>query len=87
MPQEVLRQSTPENPLDKDDVLHFNVKDTVNIKFCSIDKETYDFWETFQKELFNAGNPLAASNSKIKSNINNGLGVWGGYAVVEHQTK
>ena len=74
-----------ENPLDKEDVLHFNVKDTVKIKFCSIDKETYDFWETFQKELFNVGNPLAASNSQIKSNINNGLGVWGGYAVVEHQ--
>ena len=74
-----------ENPLDNEDILYFNVKDTVFIKFCSIDKKTYDFWETFKKEQFNAGNPLAASNSKIKSNITNGLGVWGGYAVAYYQ--
>lgn len=61
---------------------YFSLGDTVNIKFCSIDKAHYEFWNSFQDEILNTGNPFASSLSVIKSNIRgNGLGIWGGYGV------
>lgn len=61
---------------------YFSLGDTVNIKFCSIDKAHYEFWNSFQDEILNTGNPFASSLSVIKSNIRgDGLGVWGGYGV------
>ncbi len=61
---------------------YFNIGDTVNIKFCTIDKAHYEFWSSFQDEILNTGNPFASSLSVIKSNIEgNGLGIWGGYGV------
>ncbi len=54
--------------------------DTVTIKFCTIDKAHYDFWNTFQDEALNASNPFAASLKDVTSNIEgDGLGIWGGY--------
>ena len=59
---------------------YFQIGDTVNIKFCTMDKEHYDFWSSFQDEIFNSSNPFASSLSVIKSNIQgDGLGIWGGY--------
>ncbi len=61
---------------------YFSLGDTVNIKFCSIDQAHYEFWNSFQDEILNTGNPFASSLSVIKSNIRgDGLGVWGGYGV------
>jgi len=59
--------------------------DTVLIKFCTIDKAHYEFWNSYQDEVMNAGNPFASSVSVIKSNIQgNGLGIWGGYGVSQY---
>ncbi|UCH14493.1 MAG: DUF4249 domain-containing protein [Bacteroidales bacterium] len=58
----------------------FTLGDTISVKFCSIDREHYEFWNTYQNEILLSANPFSASNAMIKSNINNGLGVWGGYA-------
>lgn len=55
----------------------FRLGDTVQVKFCTIDKAHYDFWSTFEIALRNGGpfaNPLL-----ISSNIEGGLGIWGGY--------
>jgi hypothetical protein len=61
---------------------YFTLGDTVGIKFCTIDKAHYEFWNTFQDEILNTGNPFASSLSVIKSNIQgDGLGIWGGYGV------
>jgi hypothetical protein len=61
---------------------YFSLGDTVGIKFCTIDKAHYEFWNTFQDEVLNTGNPFASSMSVIKSNIQgDGLGIWGGYGV------
>ena len=58
----------------------FSLGDTISVKFCSLDKEHYEFWNTFQNEILLSANPFSASNARIKSNIQNGLGIWGGYA-------
>lgn len=59
---------------------YFQLGDTVSIKFCVIDKAHFEFWNSFQAEAFNAGNPFASSLTVIKSNVQgDGLGIWGGY--------
>jgi hypothetical protein len=61
---------------------YFKLGDTVGIKFCTMDKAQYEFWNSFQTEVLNVSNPFASSLSAIKSNVQgDGLGVWGGYGV------
>lgn len=61
---------------------YYKIGDTVSVKFCTIDKAHYEFWNSFQDEVFNVSNPFASSLSSIKSNIQgDGLGIWGGYGV------
>ena len=60
---------------------YYSVNDTIVVKFCSIDEATYLFWKSIQSKLINAANPFSASNTEIEGNINNGIGIWGGYAV------
>lgn len=53
--------------------------DSVSVKWCGIDKAHFDFWNTRDRGA-NSGGPFS-SYIRIKSNINGGLGIWGGYAV------
>jgi hypothetical protein len=62
----------------------FRLGDTISVKFCSLDKEHYEFWNTYQNEILLSANPFSASNARVKSNIQNGLGIWGGYAASYH---
>jgi hypothetical protein len=62
----------------------FKIGDTVEVKFCSIDKAHFEFWRSAETEIFSNGNPFA-SPSTIRSNIKGGgLGVWGGYGAAFH---
>ena len=53
--------------------------DTISVKFCNIDKAHFDFWNTLEYNS-NSGGPFATP-TKVRHNINGGLGIWGGYAV------
>lgn len=66
----------------KNEELYFRKDDTVSVRFCTVDRDSYLFWITFNKELANTANPFAATNSQVKTNIENGLGVWCGYGAV-----
>jgi hypothetical protein len=55
----------------------FKRGDTVSIKFCTIDKTHFDFWSTLEANA-NSGGPFS-TYTKVKFNINGGLGIWGGY--------
>jgi hypothetical protein len=55
----------------------FKLGDSVTVKFCHIDKAHYNFWSTFSTDQFSGG-PFA-SPVNIESNVEGGLGVWGGY--------
>jgi hypothetical protein len=59
---------------------YFKQGDTIAIKFCTIDQPHFQFWNTFEIAAFNNGNPFAAP-ATIATNIEGGLGVWGGYGV------
>ncbi|MBI9067229.1 MAG: DUF4249 domain-containing protein [Salinivirgaceae bacterium] len=64
---------------DKQDELNYMLGDTISLMFTVIDEQSYEFWNTFHKEITNAGNPFAATNARVKSNVKNGLGIWCGY--------
>jgi hypothetical protein len=58
--------------------------DTVTLKWCAIDKASYDFWSTFEFALGTIGSPFATP-IKVKGNVSNGaLGIWGGYGTSFH---
>lgn len=58
---------------------YFKKGDTIVIKFCAIDNESFLFYRSYETEVGNNGNPFAAPTS-IKTNIKGGgLGIWGGY--------
>jgi len=66
--------------LDLDTYAFFHLGDTVTMKFCNIDKATWDFWRTLDFAYNSNGNPFS-SPTKILGNVPGALGYWGGYAV------
>jgi hypothetical protein len=71
--------------IDKTDDIYFAKGDTIMLKFCAIDKASFDFWDSFHKEIMNTGNPFAATNARVESNVTNGLGVWCGYGAAYYK--
>ncbi len=58
----------------------FKIGQRVVLKFCTIDVSHYQFWNTMEQFLSSGNNPFA-SPGELKSNIDGGLGIWGGYGV------
>ncbi|MBK7223573.1 MAG: DUF4249 family protein [Saprospiraceae bacterium] len=48
-----------------------------------LDKVHFDFWKT-RDFAANSGGPFS-SYTRIKTNINGGLGIWGGYSVQNYR--
>jgi hypothetical protein len=57
---------------------YFKRGDTIAVKFCAIDRTHFEFWRIEIIQEQNNGNPFA-SPAPIPTNINGGLGIWGGY--------
>jgi hypothetical protein len=70
---------------DKKIDFRFPTGDTIDVKFCSMDKASFDFWTGYEREMLNAGNPFGAEGKNLKSNINGGIGVWSGYGVSQYR--
>jgi hypothetical protein len=68
------------NLLDIGSDRFFRIGDTIIVRFCSLDKTHYNFWKTYQDQVLSSGNPFSVSNTGLESNIENALGIWGGYA-------
>ena len=67
--------------IDFENYSYFDKGDIISVKFCNIDKATYDFWRTMEYSYASIGNPFS-SPTKVIGNISNGaLGYFGGYAV------
>lgn len=64
---------------NNDERFYFKKGDTIVVKFCSIDRSTFEFWRTEETQVQNNGNPFG-SPAPISGNIEGGLGIWGGYA-------
>jgi len=78
---------TDKNAIDpnKDDAGYAHRGDTVTVKFCNIDKATFNFWRTWEFSYQSNDNPFS-SPVKVLGNISNGaLGAFSGYAA-EYKT-
>lgn len=60
---------------------YYKIGDIVVLRFCTIGSAEVAFFRTFETELSNNGNPFAAPGV-IETNINDGLGIWCGFAPV-----
>lgn len=59
--------------------------DSVTLKWAAIEKNVYDFWNTYEYALSTLGSPFATP-IQVKSNIsNNALGVWAGYGALYYK--
>ena len=58
---------------------YFADGDLIYVKLRTQNKETLDFWNSWQNEIVNARNPIYPSNTSLKSNIKGGIGIWAGY--------
>lgn len=69
----------PNNPVEFDKN-YFIKNDTVVLKICNIDRNSYNFWNTWEFARQSLGNPFSQPN-KVIGNISNGaLGAFCGYA-------
>ncbi|MBK8633515.1 MAG: DUF4249 domain-containing protein [Saprospiraceae bacterium] len=59
--------------------------DSVTVKWATIDKAHFDFWNT-RDNAANSGGPFS-SYIRIKTNVTGGQGIWGGYAVGYYRLK
>ena len=64
--------------LEIEEYAYFLKGDTITIRWCNIDEDHYTFWRTLEFDRGSRGNPFGAS-TRVQSNINGGLGIWGGY--------
>ncbi|GAB3814568.1 DUF4249 family protein [Pontibacter rugosus] len=91
---ELVNGSTIDYPLDRgepkgqteineDLYSYFGKGDTVTIRWAAIDLPHYRFWSSLEAEQNSNGSPIGSPNI-TRSNINGGLGVWGGYGVTYH---
>ena len=70
----------PEDYTSVNNDIYFKKGDTVLVKLCTIDEDHFRFWRSAEKEIYQAGNPLASSGINPEGNISGGaLGYWGGY--------
>lgn len=62
---------------------YFGRGDTVQVKWAALDYLHYQFWFTLEADRASNGNPFGFPTT-IRSNIQGGLGIWGGYGVSKH---
>ncbi len=75
-----LPQGIDRNNIISRDSSFYKRGDTVTLKFCAINKASYNFWNTWEFSYQSIGNPFAQPN-KVLGNISNGaLGAFIGYA-------
>ena len=76
---QLLNPQTSNGDVEPDEFGLYFVGDTITIKWASIDEATFDFWNTVEFAAANQG-PFA-TYTRIQSNIQGGIGIWGGYSV------
>lgn len=58
---------------------YFEDGDLIYVKLRTMNKEGFDFWNSWQNEIINGQSPIFPNTTSLKSNINGGIGLWEGY--------
>lgn len=82
----ILGEDIEEIPINKgrgslsgDDEQYFRLHDIVDIKFCTLDRKSWEYWSDFEEIQSLSRNPFFPITTDIRSNIIGGLGYWAGY--------
>jgi hypothetical protein len=57
----------------------FKTGDSVIVKFCSVDRTTYEFWRDAETQVSGNGSPFSTP-TPIRTNVNGGLGLFASYS-------
>jgi hypothetical protein len=57
----------------------FEPNKVVQIKFCTLDQKSWEYWTDFEEIQSLSRNPFFPITTDIRSNIQGGLGYWAGY--------
>ena len=68
------------NGINLQEYAFFDKGDSIVVKYCNIDKATFDFWRTMEYSYSNVGNPFGAPTTVLSNIQGGGLGYFGGYA-------
>lgn len=71
-----LQKAEPPGTPFSDTLGYFRIGDTIRIKWCNLDRDHFDFWNTLEVSRTRQG-PFS-SYLRVKSNINGGIGIFGG---------
>jgi hypothetical protein len=82
---QLFNPQTTRGDVDPDVFGLYFVGDSVTVKWTNIDEAHFDFWNTL--EFSNANQGPFASYTRLQSNIDGGLGIWGGYSVSYYHVK
>lgn len=63
----------------------FSSEDFVSVRFCTLDKESWKYWNDFEEIQSLTSNPLFPVYTDIRSNIKGGLGYWAGYGTAYYK--
>jgi Domain of unknown function (DUF4249) len=83
-----LFKSEPRNPsADNKTFGLFYRGDSVSIKFCTLDRAHFDFWQSFEANA-RSGGPFS-SYTRVQYNVkaDGAIGIWGGYSVDYYNTR
>lgn len=83
---EVLKGYSPLT--DKEMNRYFQKGDSVHLKFCTINKEQFDYWKKIESLLTISSNPFGLSSAEAPSMIDGGaLGIWSGQGASYYSMK
>ena len=58
---------------------YFKLNDIVQVRFCTLTQEGWEYWSDFEEIQSLSKNPFFPITTDIRSNITGGLGYWTGY--------
>ncbi len=64
---------------------YFTAEDFISVRFCTLDKEAWAYWNDFEEIQSLTTNPIFQVSTDIRSNIKGGLGYWAGYGSVYYK--
>lgn len=59
--------------------VYFSSDDCVSVRFCTLDQDSFSYWQDFEDVLTLSRNPFFPVNKSIRSNVSSGYGYWAGY--------
>ena len=57
----------------------FDEGDEVHIKFCTMDDDSFEFWNGYEETWLLSRNPIFPVTTGVHSNVEGGYGCWCGY--------